>query len=292
MRSASLPAPSDLRVAASARRARFVAWLARVDLAAPGARYVLRSILAAWLALTVAYLLQLETPYSAASTVLLVINPVQGAVIGKGAWRVLGTLVGMLAAVVLMSAFAQMPWLFVLGFGAWLGLCVAGMTLLRHFRASGTVVAGYTVGLATFGAMQHPLSTFEHVVGRGSTVVVGVVCLGLVSALFSARAVGDALEIGTVQVFDDTTQSWTNRIPVREENYTNLTFYPDLRRLPAYDETLPGFDQWERESVYLREEIRLPEAWGLRFFDTQLSAAQLYAVFQVTDTQQNTFCTP
>lgn len=194
MRSALLPAPSELRVAAGARRVRLAAWLARFDLAAPGARYVLRSILAAWLALTVAYLLQLETPYSAASTVLLVINPVQGAVIGKGAWRVFGTLAGMLAAVVLMSAFAQMPWLFVLGLGAWLGLCVAGMTLLRHFRASGTVVAGYTVGLATFGAMQHPLSTFAHVVGRGSTVVVGVVCLGLVSALFSARRLRGRLE--------------------------------------------------------------------------------------------------
>ncbi|MBN3821094.1 hypothetical protein G3N57_33215, partial [Paraburkholderia sp. Se-20369] len=43
---------------------------------------------AAALALGVAYLLELETPYSAASTVLLVINPVQGAVIGKGVWRV------------------------------------------------------------------------------------------------------------------------------------------------------------------------------------------------------------
>lgn len=173
---------------------RIAAQLARLDLASPRAAYVLRSIAAAWLALSVAYLLELETPYSAASTVLLVIHPVQGAVIGKGSWRVIGTMAGMLAAVLLMSAFAQMPWLFVLGFGAWLGVCVAGMTLLRHFRASGTVVAGYTVGLATFGALQNPASTFEHVIGRGSTVVVGVVCLGLVSALFSARSVRAQLE--------------------------------------------------------------------------------------------------
>ncbi len=173
---------------------RLLVLLGRFDLSSPRATYVLRSILAAWLALVVAYALELEMPYSAASTVLLVINPIQGAVIGKGTWRVLGTLGGMVVSVLLMSAFGQMPWLFLLGFGLWLGLCVAGMTLLRHFRASGVVVAGYTVGLATFGALQHPQLTFEHVIGRGSTVMIGVVCLGLVSALFSRRSVRNKLD--------------------------------------------------------------------------------------------------
>jgi len=173
---------------------RLLALLGRCDLTSPRATYVLRSILAAWLALIVAYSLQLEMPFSAASTVLLVIHPIQGAVIGKGTWRVLGTLGGMVVSVLLMSAFAQMPWLFLLGFGLWLGLCVAGMTMLRHFRASGVVVAGYTVGLATFGALGHPQLTFEHVIGRGSTVMIGVVCLGLVSALFSRRGVHGKLE--------------------------------------------------------------------------------------------------
>lgn len=155
----------------------------------------MRSILAAWLALVVAYLLDLHAPYSAASSVLLVISPVQGAVIGKGTWRVLGTLTGMLAAFVLMSAFGQMPWLFLLGFGLWLGICVAGMTLLRHFRAYGATLAGYTVGLAAFGAMQHPELTFDQVMGRGASVLTGVVCLAVVSALFSTQSVRSRLAI-------------------------------------------------------------------------------------------------
>ncbi|MQT77914.1 FUSC family protein, partial [Pseudomonas helleri] len=153
----------------------------------------MRSILAACLALVAAYLLELHAPYAAASSVLLVINPVQGGVIGKGVWRVLGTLVGMLAAFVLMSAFGQMPWLFLLGFGLWLGVCVVGMTLLRHFRAYGATLAGYTVGLAAYGAMQHPERTFDQVMGRGASVMIGVVCLALVSALFSSRSVHSRL---------------------------------------------------------------------------------------------------
>lgn len=169
--------------------------LAYLDLTTPRATYVMRSILAAWLALVVAYLLDLHAPYSAASSVLLVISPVQGAVIGKGTWRVVGTLAGMLAAFVLMSAFGQMPWLFLLGFGLWLGACVAGMTLLRHFKAYGVTLAGYTVGLAAYGAMQHPELTFDQVMGRGASVLIGVVCLAVVSALFSTRSVRSRLAV-------------------------------------------------------------------------------------------------
>ena len=88
--------------------------LLRCDLATPQATYVLRATLAAWLALSIAYFLELEMPYSAASTVLLVINMNHGAVIGKGTWRVIGTLFGVATAFIMMSAFGQMPLLFIL----------------------------------------------------------------------------------------------------------------------------------------------------------------------------------
>lgn len=197
MRSANVPSASPNII--SRRSSQLLGWFAHglpyFDLTTPRATYVMRSILAAWLALVVAYLLDLRAPYSAASSVLLVISPVQGAVIGKGTWRVLGTLAGMLAAFVLMSAFGQMPWLFLLGFGLWLGICVAGMTLLRHFRAYGATLAGYTVGLAAYGAMQHPELTFDQVMGRGASVLIGVVCLAVASALFSTQGVRSRLAI-------------------------------------------------------------------------------------------------
>ncbi|CAM4312055.1 FUSC family protein [Bordetella muralis] len=194
MHSANVPdADSGVSLHLSRLRQRLARGLPYLDLTTPRATYVMRSILAACLALVAAYLLELHAPYAAASSVLLVINPVQGGVIGKGVWRVLGTLIGMLAAFVLMSAFGQMPWLFLLGFGLWLGVCVVGMTLLRHFRAYGATLAGYTVGLAAYGAMQHPERTFDQVMGRGASVMIGVVCLALVSALFSSRSVHSRL---------------------------------------------------------------------------------------------------
>lgn len=188
-------APSGLFTShLSLLRGWFLRGLPYLDLTTPRATYVIRSILAAGMALVVAYMLDLRAPYSAASSVLLVINPVQGAVIGKGVWRILGTLVGMLASFILMSLFGQSPWLFLLGFGLWMGVCVVGMTLLRHFRAYGATLAGYTVGMAAYGAMEHPELTFSQVMGRGASVSIGVVCLVCVSALFSTRSVRNRLE--------------------------------------------------------------------------------------------------
>ena len=76
--------------------------------------YVLRSLAAATLALWLGFQLHLEAPFSGASTVLLLIHPLQGAVVGKGFNRVLGTMVGLLAALLLTGLFAQKMLLFIL----------------------------------------------------------------------------------------------------------------------------------------------------------------------------------
>ncbi|KAA8554208.1 MULTISPECIES: FUSC family protein [Pseudomonas] len=155
--------------------------------------YVLRSLAAATLALWLGFQLHLEAPFSAASTVLLLIHPLQGAVVGKGFNRVLGTLVGLLAALVLTGLFAQKMLLFILGIGVWLGLCVGAMTVLRHYQATAAVVAGYTVCLALGPAIVAPQQGFEHIVARGTAVVLGVLSLSLVATLFSRKTVESKL---------------------------------------------------------------------------------------------------
>ncbi|WP_085683707.1 MULTISPECIES: FUSC family protein [unclassified Pseudomonas] len=149
--------------------------------------YVSRSVLAAGLALWLGFQLHLDSPFSGASTVLLLVQPVQGAVRGKGFYRMLGTLAGLFAACVLTGLFAQQMLLFLLGIGLWLGLCVAAMTVLRHYQATAAVVAGYTVCLALGPAIVAPQKAFEHIVTRGTAVAIGVLCLSLVVTLFSSR---------------------------------------------------------------------------------------------------------
>lgn len=149
--------------------------------------YVLRSVLAASLALWLGFQLHLDSPFSGASTVLLLVQPIQGAVRGKGVYRMLGTLVGMVAAFVLIGLFAQQMLLFIVGIGVWLGLCVGAMTVLRHYQATAAVVAGYTVCLALGPAIVAPEQGFDHIVTRGTAVALGVLSLSLVVTLFSAK---------------------------------------------------------------------------------------------------------
>ncbi|WP_324741193.1 FUSC family protein [Pseudomonas veronii] len=162
--------------------------------------YIMRCICAAALALLLGFYLELDAPFSAASTVLLLINPTQGAVVGKGLWRAVGTLVGVLAAFALMSFFTQKMLLFVLGLSLWLGFCVGAMTLVRHYYATAVVVAGYTVSLALGPAIIEPEGTFQHVITRASAVVIGVICLSIVAIAFTRRGVAQRVHKQLVQL--------------------------------------------------------------------------------------------
>ncbi|MHC8326657.1 FUSC family protein [Pseudomonas sp. LB1P83] len=162
--------------------------------------YVLRSILAAGLALWLGFQLHLDYPFAGASTVLLLLQPIQGAVLGKGVYRMLGTLIGLVAAVVLTGLFAQQMLLFILGIGLWLGLCVGAMTVLRHYLATAAVVAGYTVCLALGPAIVAPQLGFDHIITRGTAVAFGVLSLSLVVTLFSSKTMENKVRSSLVSV--------------------------------------------------------------------------------------------
>ena len=156
--------------------------------------YTFRIFLAATLALGSAYYLQITPPYSAATTVFLVAHPMQGITLSKGFWRVIGTIFGAAVSVVLMAIFAQTPPLFILGFAFWLGACSAVSTLFRYFRGYAAAVAGYTIGLVVYGAIDDPSQTFVRALGRLSAVTLGVVSLSLVTALLSRRPTRKRME--------------------------------------------------------------------------------------------------
>ena len=146
--------------------------------------HVIRVVLGVWIALYLAYFLQLDSPYWAASTVLLVANPVRGALFSKSQWRLLGTAVGAVAMVTLMAAFPQEPVLFLAGVSLWLGISTFIASLLRYFRAYGAVLAGYTIGLIAFGAVEHPNTTIDIALARVAAVTVGVLSAAVVSLIF------------------------------------------------------------------------------------------------------------
>ena len=147
--------------------------------------YTLRTMLAIGLALYVSFWLQLLSPLSSVVTVLIVANPVTGALVSKSLWRLFGTVLGAAAAVAMFAAFAQSPILFTLALSLCIGLACVVSTLLRYFRAYGAVLAGYTIIIVASGSFADPQNIFIGALSRVSSVSVGLVSTALVFLLTS-----------------------------------------------------------------------------------------------------------
>ncbi len=149
----------------------------------PTLAYTLRTMLAIGLALYVSFSLQLLSPLSSVVTVLIVANPVTGALVSKSLWRLFGTVLGAAAAVVLFAVFAQSPILFTAALSLCIGIACVVSTLLRYFRAYGAVLAGYTIIIVAAGSFADPQDIFLGALSRVSSVSVGLVATALVFLL-------------------------------------------------------------------------------------------------------------
>lgn len=153
--------------------------------------HVTRVVLAAWLALYIAYFVQLDSPYWATTTVLVVANPTRGALFSKSQWRILGTIVGAVAMVTLTAVFPQQPVLFMAGVAVWLGIFTFIASLMRFFRAYGAVLAGFTISLIAFARIEHPETLIYTAFARVSAVVIGVLSIAFVSLILHG-AIGES----------------------------------------------------------------------------------------------------
>ena len=94
-------------------------------------------------ALYVAFWLELDDAFWAGTSAALVCQPHLGASLRKGWYRMIGTLVGAIAIVVLTAGFPQDRSLFLVGLALWGAACTLVATLLRNFAAYAAALAGY-----------------------------------------------------------------------------------------------------------------------------------------------------
>jgi uncharacterized membrane protein YccC len=148
--------------------------------------FALRTWAAMMLALYVAFWLQLASASSAAVTVGILALPTRGQSYQKAIYRLLMTVVGVAASIVIAGLFTQSRDLFIIGFAGWLGLCVYACGLLDGNRAYGVVLAGYTVAIVAVAQIDSPQNIFLTGVDRGAAIAVGIVALALVNDVFLA----------------------------------------------------------------------------------------------------------
>src|SRR5690242_9833937 len=138
------------------------------------------------LALFVAFWLQLDEPFWAGTSAAVVCQPQLGASLRKGWFRMIGTVVGAVAIVVLTACFPQDRIVFFVLLALWGGICAFVATVLRNFASYAAALAGYTaviIGADTLGATGGASSdVFMLAIFRASEICIGMVCAGIVLA--------------------------------------------------------------------------------------------------------------
>src|SRR5712671_3528165 len=138
------------------------------------------------LALFIAFWLELDNPFWAGTSAAIVCQLQLGASLRKGWFRMIGTVVGATAIVVLTACFPQDRIAFLVLLAFWGGLCAFAATVLRNFASYSAALAGYTAAIiaadtlgATGGASPDVCML---AVWRASESCIGIVCAGVVLA--------------------------------------------------------------------------------------------------------------
>ena len=143
-----------------------------------------------WLAIVVAlaasFWLELEAPASAAVTVAILAEPTRGRALEKALFRLIATVIGVMAAIIIVALFSQTRDLLLAAFAGWIGLCVYASGLLDGNRAYAAVLSGYSVGLIAIQQIDTPDQVFQSGMERGAAIAVGVAAIALVNDLLAA----------------------------------------------------------------------------------------------------------
>jgi len=150
---------------------------------APALIYGLRVSASVCLALLIAFWLQLDDAYWAATSAAIVAQPALGASLRKGRFRVMGTIAGGAAIVLLTAAFPQNHAALLVSIALWAALCAFLATVLPNFAGYGAALAGYTAAIVFGDMIANPQNVFMITVWRTTEIGIGILSAGLVHAL-------------------------------------------------------------------------------------------------------------
>jgi uncharacterized membrane protein YccC len=146
----------------------------------------IRIWLAVVLALAASFWLELEVPSTAAVTVAILAEPTRGRALEKAYFRLIATVIGVTAAIVIVALFSQTRDLLLAAFAGWIGLCVYAAGLLDGNRAYAAVLSGYSVGLIAIQQIDTPDQVFQSGMERGAAIAVGIAAIATVNDLLAA----------------------------------------------------------------------------------------------------------
>ncbi|HIE9490886.1 TPA: FUSC family protein [Klebsiella quasipneumoniae subsp. quasipneumoniae] len=142
--------------------------------------YAAKSFAAAMLAYYLALSIGLQRPSWAIITVYIVSQTSAGASLSRSVYRLVGTVVGAAATVIIVPTFVNQPILCSVMLALWIAGSLCLSLLERTPRGYAFLLAGYTASLIGFPAVSAPGTIFDLAVTRVEEIVIGILCAGLI----------------------------------------------------------------------------------------------------------------
>ncbi|HCI6118106.1 TPA: FUSC family protein [Klebsiella quasipneumoniae subsp. quasipneumoniae] len=142
--------------------------------------YAAKSFAAAMLAYYLALSIGLQRPSWAIITVYIVSQTSAGASLSRSVYRLVGTVVGAAATVIIVPTFVNQPILYSVVLALWIAGSLCLSLLERTPRGYAFLLAGYTASLIGFPAVSAPGTIFDLAVTRVEEIAIGILCAGLI----------------------------------------------------------------------------------------------------------------
>jgi len=145
------------------------------------AREPFKTALAIVISYGIALAMDWDNPYWAAFAVAFISLSTAGQSFNKGAMRMFGTLVGIVAALSLIALFPQQRWSFILATSVYVGICTYLMTgpKKQYFWN----VSGFVCVLLCMSAGPDPVNAFDTAILRAQETGLGILVYSLVTTL-------------------------------------------------------------------------------------------------------------
>jgi uncharacterized membrane protein YccC len=155
--------------------------------------FSLRTFAAAMLAFSITLWLDMPRPYWAMASVYITSSQLTGATQSKAVYRIVGTLFGAAATIVLVPNLVNAPESLSLAIALWVGLCLYLSLIDGTPRSYAFMLAGYTVALLGFPIVSAPQAAFDIVLARVEEITLGIICASVVAMIVLPRSVSSAI---------------------------------------------------------------------------------------------------
>ena len=190
-----------------------------------------KTALSALLAIYIALFFNLDNPGWAVATSFITTQAFSTSTISKSIFRLLGTLLGAIGAVIIVSNLSNQPLFFSTTMSLWTAVCLYFALLDRSPKGYMYMLAGYTISMIGFPSIYEPQNIFTVSVDRVQEISIGILCSTLVQKLIYPKQIFPVIHQAMNQWINNNYTIFNKTLDI-QHNYSFYNLFHDLAAQP------------------------------------------------------------